>query len=280
MNTIFIHLKNIQIWILVLAGALVTMYLTLTWKSGDVSHLGMSVLYLLSMASLLWEKRYRLNLKSGASSKVIGASLIVLALFTSTSQADSPFLRLFPFISALGLSLFASDFKGLKQYWRELLILFFLGVPSLLLSSPLTDISPVTAKFSAFLLWYLGFQVILQGVYIILPTGIVKVYSGCSGMEAMTYLLGLAVIFLVMFPTRRSNTIVLPIVAVILGFVVNGVRVALMAVLVAHSHLKTFNYWHEGDGSLIFGMIGVLLFGLFCLFLLRQEEIQNQDSIE
>lgn len=280
MKAIHLSLKKIQFWLLGLMVALVAIYVALTWKSGDIAHLGMSVLFWLPVVSLLWEKRYSLNLKSEVSSKVIGILFIASALFTSTFLANSHFLRLFPFISSLGLSLLASGFKGLKQYWKELVILFFLSVPSVLLSSPLTDISPVTAKFSAFLLWYSGFKVSLQGVDIVLPTGSVEVYSGCSGMEAMTYLLGLAVVFLVMFPTKRSNTILVPLVAIILGFVVNGVRVALMAVLAASSNPKTFNYWHEGDGSLIFGMIAVLLLGLFCLFLLRQEDSVNEDSIE
>jgi cyanoexosortase A len=272
--------KGSQFWLLWLAATLVAIYLILTWKSGDIAHLGMSILFWLPVASLLWEKRHRLSLKSGSYSKFLGTLLITLAFFTTTFLTSSHYFRLFPFISAVGLALLASGFKALKQYWKELLILFFLSVPSVLLSSPLTDISPITAKFSTFLLWYLGFKVSLQGVHIVFPTGGVEVYSGCSGMEAITYLLGLAVVFLVMFPTKRSNTILVPLVAVILGFVVNGARVALMAVLAASSNSKAFNYWHEGDGSLIFGMIAVLLLGLFCLFLLRQEEPENEDSIE
>ncbi len=272
--------KSFPFWLLGLATALVVFFLTQTWKSGDIAHLGMSVLFLLPVASLLWEKRHRLNLKSRALSKAIGALLITLALFTSTSLTDGHFLRIFPFISGLGLSLFVSGFKRLKQYWKELLILFFLGVPSVLLSSPLTDISPVTAKFSAFLLRYSGFKVSVQGVYLLLPTGGVKVYAACSGMETITYLLGLTVVFLVMFPIKRNNTILVLIVAIILGFIINGVRVALMAVLVASSNPQAFKYWHEGDGSLIFGMIAVLLLGLFCLFLIRQEKPENEDSME
>jgi len=43
-----------------------------------------------------------------------------------------------------------------------------------------------------------------------------------------------------------------PIVAVLVAFVVNGVRVALMAILVAYSSQEAFEYWHTGTGSEIF----------------------------
>jgi exosortase/archaeosortase family protein len=53
---------------------------------------------------------------------------------------------------------------------------------------------------------------------------------------------------------------------VLLGFIVNGIRVALMAILVASSNKSAFTYWHGGDGSLIFAIISMVLFGIFCWF--------------
>jgi exosortase/archaeosortase family protein len=48
-----------------------------------------------------------------------------------------------------------------------------------------------------------------------------------------------------------------------------------MAILVAQQQMAAFDYWHEGDGSLVFSLIAVLLFGLFCWFLLGRTEIRN-----
>ncbi len=273
------HLKNSSFWLLAIAAGLVTINMTLLGKVGDTAHLGMSALFWLAVASLLWEKRYSLSLKSEFLPTLVGTAFIAWVLFNSFPLPDrhDPFLRISPFMMALGLSLIASGFRGLKQFRQEITILFFLGVPSILISS-LIEISAFTAKTSAFILWYLGFDVSVQGVYVNLPTGSVKVYGGCSGMEAMTYLLGLAVICLVMFPIKRNHKIIVPIVAVILGFVVNGFRVALMAVLVASNKPGAFDYWHEGDGSLIFGMIAVLIFGLFYLFLIRQSESHSEEN--
>jgi hypothetical protein len=49
---------------------------------------------------------------------------------------------------------------------------------------------------------------------------------------------------------------------------------------VALSQQEAFEYWHQGDGSLIFSMIGVLLFGLLCHFLLLQSASEKQDTVE
>ena len=267
-------LTKSSFWLVGIAVGLTAIYKTLLWRSGDRAHLGISILFGLAVASLLWEKRRSLNLETDLVSIFFGTLFMSWILWQSTDSIEDNTLRILPFISALALGLIASGYKGLKQYWQELTILFFLGVPSVLLSF-LIDLSPFTAKFSAFLLWLSGFQVSLQGVEVNLPTGGIRVYSGCSGIESMTYVLGLAVICLVMFPIKRSQQIFVPIVAVILGFVVNGFRVALLAVLSVSNNEAAFDYWHEGNGSLIFGAIAVLAFGLFYLFLLRQSEPEH-----
>ncbi|MBW4612488.1 MAG: cyanoexosortase A [Desmonostoc vinosum HA7617-LM4] len=266
-------IENPQIWILGIAAGLMAIILTLTWRSGDVSQMGMSLLFLFAVASLLGEKRHKLSLESGIFPSVVGLSLIALILWQSTYLLGGQWLATFthasPVIAAISLGLLASGFKGLKQYWQEITILFFLGIPKLIFSS-ITDISPITAKFSAFVLWYSGFNVSLhQGIYIHLPTGSIKVYSGCSGVELISHMLGLAVIALLMFPIQRKKSILVLAVAVISAFIVNGIRVALLAVVV--SNQRAFDYWHEGDGSRLFGIIAVVILGLFYYFLIQQQ---------
>ncbi len=276
-------LKNTQLWLLGIGGGLIAILLSITWRSGDPSHLGMSILFLLAVVSMVNDKHKSLTLESSIFPSFLGGLIIAFVLWQSTTLVNSKSLAIFthvsPFISALGLALLASGFKGLKQFWQELTIMFFLGIPKLLLSYPI-DISPLTAKFSAFLLWYSGFEVSLRGIYINLPTGSVKVYSGCSGAELISHLLGIAVICLLMFPLERKKVIFIPIVAIISAFIINGVRVALLAIVIAKQNMQAFDYWHEGDGSRLFGIFGVLMFGLFYLFMLRQQEAKNQDIAE
>ncbi|MDJ0554555.1 MAG: cyanoexosortase A [Microcoleaceae cyanobacterium MO_207.B10] len=274
-------IKNLLFWLLAITSGLVTIYITALWKSDDSAHLGMSALFFLAIGSMIWERRYKLNLESETIPTILGLLIIGGLLFNSTNFAKpdtvSPFWRLYPFIAGVSLSLIASGFQGFKQFWRELTILFFIGGPSVIISS-LMDISEITAKFSTFLLWYMGFDVVNEGVYVLLPTGSVRVFGGCSGLESITYVLGLAVMCMLMFPTtKKVHKYIVPIVGLIIGFVVNGFRVALMAILVAYSQPEAFDYWHEGDGSLIFGMIAVMVFGLFYMFLMKQDENQHQE---
>jgi cyanoexosortase A len=281
----FQTLKSSKFWLLGVAAGLIAIHLTITWKSDNTDLWGLSILFLAAVCSLIWKKRNNLNLETEIISSFIGTLIIALVLFKSTSpigkfpDAIDKFHYVLPLISSVGLGLLASGFKGLKQYSQELIILFFLGIPQATIPS-LIDISIFTAKFATAVLWYLGFEVSRQGVNVILPTGSVEVYSGCSGMVAILYLWGLAALFLVMFPTSWSKKILVPIVATLLAFMVNGGRVALMAVLAASSNKPAFDYWHTGGGSQIFAMTSVLIFGLFCFFLLQLNEAKNDDSVE
>ncbi|MBW4450208.1 MAG: cyanoexosortase A [Spirirestis rafaelensis WJT71-NPBG6] len=270
------RLKNAQFWLLAIGAGLIAIHITLTCKANNPNLLSASFIFWAAVSSLVWEKRDTFKLESGMFSSFLGLSIIAIVLLKSASlKSLDGFLYLSPSICALGLALLASGFKGLKQYRGELLALFFLAAPKLLPSS-LIDISPITAKFSAFILWYTGFEVARSGVNIYLPTGSIEVYMGCSGIELIFQMLGLALLFLLMFPLNYQQKILVPIVAATLAFIVNSVRVALMGILVAKRNEEAFKYWHEGDGSLIFSMIAVLLLGLFCWFLLGMNEPKNQ----
>lgn len=281
MNASYINLikplKSSKFWLLGIATGLVAIHLNVTFRLGDINLLSISILFCLVVSLLIRRKHNDLILESGILSSCLGAILIAAILLKITALTGSHFIRLSPFISAVGLALLASGFKGFKQYWQELFVLFFLGVPNVILSS-LIDISTFTAQFAAFILWYLGFEVSRHEVEVTLPTGGIEVFSGCSGLEGMLHLLGLAILYLVMFPTRWTKKVLVLVVAVSLAFIINGFRVALMAVLSVSSDLEAFEYWHTGNGSALFSMISVLLFGLFCLFLMRQDESGDRDT--
>ena len=260
---------------MIIATGLVTLNMTLLWKQGDIAHFWMSIVFWLAVGSLLWEKQGILKQSEGKSdvlSRVAGTILIAFILFKSAmvSSKFDPFLRLAPFLSGLGLSLIAVGFQDLKQYWRELVILFFHGIPSVITLPVVGIVTSITAKFAYYSLWYVGFNVTRQGNYVALPTGRVFVYGGCSGMEAMNYLLGLSVVCLLMFPTKQNKALVIA-VAVAFGFIINAFRVAGMALLVASNRLDLFKYWHEGEGSLVVGMVAVVLFGIFYQYMLKRD---------
>ncbi len=270
-------IKNLPFLLLSLAAGSIALHLNLTWRSENNDLLSCSLLFWIAVSYLIWEKRDRLNFESDIFSSFFGLSLITLVLFKSMHLfGDDVFLRISPFLSVLGLGLLASGFKGLKQYWQELLLFGFIAVPweSIYL---FIDLSLLTAKFATFVLWLLGFEVSRQGVLVILPTGSIEVYDGCSGIRMIFQLLGIALIFVLIVADSWKQKIFLPILAIILGFVVNGVRVALMAILVALSDQEAFKYWHLGNGSLIFSLIAVMIFGLICVLL---NEKENQDNLD
>jgi cyanoexosortase A len=111
------------------------------------------------------------------------------------------------------------------------------------------------------MLWFSGLQIVRKGIFLELPGGSVQVYSGCSGVVAMTQLLGMSVLFLMLLPLpwKWYQKAILPVAAIAIGFVVNALRVSLMAILVAQKQMAAFTYWHDGSGSLVFSVIGTLL---------------------
>lgn len=274
-------LQNTEFWLLAITGGLIAVHLSLSWRlNANLSQLSISVLGWGAVLSLLWDKRHTFKLQSDVFSSLLGLLLIAFVLLRSLSvtQIDSVF-ELSPFIAALGVAMLASGVKGLQQYWLELIVIFAINAPVGALLEQ-TDISMLTAKFGNAILSYSGFEVSRQGVNIILPTGAVSVDRACSGLDSIVRLLRLSVLFLVMFPVKSTKNILVPVVAVLVAFTVNGVRVALLAFLVAYSNKGSFEYWHKGDGAQVFFLISTLVFGLFCYFISQKDDPNDHEPME
>ncbi len=257
-------LRKPQYWIVALAAALATLHLTILDQSDKPNLMSLSILVWLTIASLVWDKKDQLKLDSGIFSSFLGGTLIVFVLLRSISPAGYHLL-ISPFVSGLGLGLIASGVKGLNQYWKELFILGLLALSSTLESMLMAiDLPLLTAKFSNIVLWATGFNSYREGLSIILPTGRVEVYGACSGVESIMLMFFIAILFLFIVPLNRIQQTICIIVGVVLGFLANVIRVAIMAVLVAFSNEEAFKYWHGDDGSLVFALVSVLIFGMFC----------------
>ncbi len=256
--------------LLVLGAAIIAIHLTLSFKTSGSDRQITSVLFWLTAAYLIWERQDKLELQSGPVASLLGALLLSLLLLKSSGYSEESFLIGYPFIAGIALALIAAGFRGLRTYWRELAILFFSGIPEVLLSK-LTDPAPLTAHFASSILWYSGFAVTQNGIYLQLPGGSVQVYSGCSGVVAMTQLLGMSVLFLMLLPLpwKWFQKLILPVAAVAIGFVVNAIRVSLMAILVSQKQMEAFDYWHTGSGSLVFSVIGTFLLVILLKILLE-----------
>lgn len=267
-------LRLSDFWLATMSAGLISIHLTLAWRFSPPSELGMVLLFWGAIACLIWQRRQQLVLGSNWSATVVGCGIISLVLLRSVHITEyDAFLRIAPWLSIAGVGLVASGWSGLRQYWRELLIVSCLVPSADLVSGLVVDLSPLTARFAAYVLWYCGLPVTREGIYIHLPAGSLEVYPGCSGVDSILHLLGIAVIFLALFPMRWWKQAVVMAAAIALGFMVNGFRVALLAILVARPSRDAFDYWHIGDGSLIFSLISVsLLGGLYLLFIQRETD--------
>lgn len=266
--------------LLAIAAGLITLSIHLAMKSEFTDLGGTTLLFWVAVSSQLWQKRSILKLYSDIFSTLLGTSLIALVLFRCQfPYVDESFLRISPILSLLGFALLASGVKELKQYWQELLLLAFIAIPQHWLSQ-LVNLPKLTAKFATFVLLYLGLPAQNEGCFVKLKPSYVEVDAGCSGISLIFQLLGIALIFLVMFPPKKSQVFFIPMIAIILAFILNGMRVALMAYLNSYSQKSAFEYWHEGNGSLIFSLIGVIVFGFFCNFLFKVPETESQGTVE
>lgn len=253
---------KLDYWLLSLAVALVALHLTYLEQANQPNLMSLSLLLWLGIASLVWDRRDRLKLESGIFSSVLGISLITLVLLRSLSPAGYH-VRISPFISGIGLCLIASGIKRLHYYWRELFLLSLIPLYPVFTNFLKTvNLSLLTAKFSAFMLWCAGFNSYRDNLTIVMPTGRVEVYGACSGIDSIILMLYIAILFLLMLSLQWFQQIFCAIVAILIGFLVNSFRVAILAILV--SQKNTFNYWHGGNGSFIFSTIAVFSFGMFC----------------
>ncbi len=264
---------NVPFWLAAIASCLVALQLTLVSQYATNGFLSLSLLFWLVTAISLWEKYPTLDFRSHGFGTVVGGVILGLSLVAALTVPRHPSflvpLQLLPFLGGLGCALLASGFQGFKQYCRELVLLFFLGFPAVILRAIPLNMTAWTAKFSTFCLWYLGFNVTRIDDVIRLPTGSIFVFPDCSGIEMIAYLWSLAVLIGIFLALPMNLKILLSICGIVLGFVINGFRVILLTILVANSQPVHFKFWHEGTGSFIFSVIGALILSGFGYWLFR-----------
>lgn len=274
------YIKQPQFWILAAGFGLLALQTMLGSELKNPEVGGTSIMALGAAAFLLSDKKGVLELKSDNFSRFFGGTILALIFLRMiTMSVYHPILRIAPLIIGIGVALMLSGIKGLKKFWQELVMLclpILAPAPEFLVKT--IDITLPTAKVATMMLWYLGYSVQREGIFIHLPTGSVEVGSGCSGMSTIMQLLGLSLLVLFTFRTTIKQKIMVPVAAVVVAFFVNAARVGVMAVLAASSNPKSFEYWHFGEGSVIFSMIAVAILGLFCWFTILRQEPPKKDA--
>lgn len=280
--------KRLPLWLLGLLVGLMLVHLTLAVRTAQLPAWHPDASFRLwSQAALLWlttgvllySGRHRFAWHSQLGDKVMGSLLLVGVLGASKEWSSAEWLlRSFPLLSVVGVALLSLGYQQLRCCWRELLVLSFL-LPSQALIEALAELGhlpTLTAYGATALLWCLGLPVWYHEAQVLLPHGGVYVSSECAGVGSMFHLLGLSALYLVTFPTRRVERWVLPLVALLLAFSINVVRVASLALLSAFASPKTFDYWHQGSGSHLNSVVSVLLLSLVCLVLQQPQAVKKQ----
>lgn len=189
---------------------------------------------------------------------------------------------LLPLLAGLGLALLATPLRGLRRFLPAIGILALLPLMRALLIPYPTLITKATAYLAKFFLLLCGLPVLVQDNLVRLPGGNVVVASQCTGLPAMLQLLTVSLIFAIVFPMRfRWQNVLMSLCAIVLGFLINGLRIALLAIINASTHPSRqwlFDNLHNGWPAWIFPGIAALLFvNIYTLWLEHQvDQLEGQ----
>ncbi len=258
--------KRIPFLLVAITAALLVLFL-ISYNSSIFS------LFFLAAVYIAYIRRGERNYHSDIASTSWGIMLLVWVVLRMvlSSGGEDILMRISPVPAAIGLCLLASGKKGLGQYWRELLIMGILSSPGehmgrFISFIPNQLLSPLDAKFSAYLLWYLSFDAVSEGNKVLLPTGAIEVLPVCSSYGMVFFLWQCTIILTLTFNLSRREGIRLFCIAPIIAIIVNAMRLALLTFLAAEDNRAAFNYWHNSSGGDIFGAIAILvLVGVYYL---------------
>jgi cyanoexosortase A len=181
-----------------------------------------------------------------------------------------------PLLGAIGLVLLAAPANKLRPFLPSLSVLALLPVVRTLgWLTPLGPLSVAIAWLTKQMLTLSGYTAVQFGTSVGLKSGGVIVSGSCAGLSILLQLLMVAVIFAMAFPMRnRWQNGVMLLVAPLIGMVVNGMRITLLALLITSSlpgKQWWFDFFHEDWGSLIFSGLGMQLFvSLYVYWMARQ----------
>ena len=261
-------------WIDALGIGLFLVLIGLTLYSGELDHAIMSMLFF-GGAVMIHRRITPPDGPVDLEGRLVGfgilLNVIVLCVMYEPTTAGSqglesganPWLRFYPVTSAASWVLVAYGFRGLKRYWQMPFLFLFLGLPWLVLHK-FFDMALITSMTVSMVLGLIGFESYLeQPLFVGIGTSRVSVNIGCSGMEAMTYLLGLAVLALLAFrPPSWLWYVLVPPVAVMTAFTINVIRVTCLSLFNLYEKVDLFDSFHIGLGSQLFSGASV---GIFCV---------------
>ena len=224
------------------------------------------LLVMIAIANLLEQNKGRINGESDIFSIGLGGTVIALTLLRSQMPLGyHPHLSLFIF--GIGLALMASGLQNIKFYKKEIIALGILAIHPIFHRLLLAlNWQLLTAKSATLILNLIGIDATHQGNRVILQTGRVEVYGSCAGIDLMTLMVVIVTLLLLQFPLKKWQGFCCFLIAIALAFVINSLRVAILAILIAQNNRELFDYWHGDGGGWIFSLIAIAFWGLCCWY--------------
>ncbi|WP_193962009.1 archaeosortase/exosortase family protein [Dolichospermum sp. LEGE 00246] len=250
----------------------------------DVQNWSYLLLLYIGILFNIYDKRNHIAFVSKFPANFIGFCLVIIPYIKAGFLVEAIWVSWYfiVLISATGLALLASGFPGIKQFQKELAIIFifptfvFIFIRLLSVLSSRVSVTLISAKITSFVLWYLGFDSVNQGTIVYVNGGAIDIYDGCTGISLLLMLLRVSITLVILFPFLLKN-IYLPF---ILSFLISGVfsigRLIIMALVVTDK--PAFHYWHGHEGGNIFALLSFLSFGTIILLLSPDNQIPLSPS--
>lgn len=265
-----------NLWLL-LAGAVATQNLGV-FQSSQSEHVTVYALLVWGGALICMEDQLEDLEPSPSRVGLLLGGLLLLAVLARTSLVlcSEGILYLLAPLAGLALALLCTSPGTLGRFRDSLLCLLLLPAFGLVMKLiPEFPMSVLTARLSSFWLSILGFDNVVRGRIVMLPTGGVEVLPACNGVDTIAQVIGVSIIFLLAFPLRsRLSRVVVLTAAPLIGLASNTIRIAVLALCVASGQGKgtpLFRFFHDDLGSLVFSGVAVFVFGSLYMRLLERE---------
>jgi exosortase len=215
-------------------------------------------------AWLFYRRSHYLDVLNGSGRPIEGTLVLLaaVALYTWGRYTDAEDLQLLSVIPLLfGAALLLGGGVAVRAFWVPILFLgFALPVPPVPLSAVIFPIQLVTADFAGVILNAIGVKSIVLGDQIRRPENTFIVIETCSGIRSIVTLTMLTVLLIDLFERRGWHAALLLVLAPVVAFLTNAVRVVTL-VLNPHSSVHSIHNL-QGIVMLLVGLTGMYLVDL------------------
>lgn len=217
------------------------------------------------VAYLVWERRYVLRATPSESSwwgyviLLIGLGALVLGRAGGIQLVARGSL----IIVLFGLALFLGGWRITRLLSFPIAFLAIMIPPPAGVLQQLTwPLQLFTARFSTQVLRLAGYPVLLNGIYIDLPTVRVEVAEACSGFRSLIALGATGVLLAYMTQGRWLSRVLLVAAVVPIAILANAIRVTWIILMGIKDPSFFDSAFHPGSGLVVFVLATVLLLGV------------------